>query len=54
MQTANKKPDTTITKRIGSTVYRVSIHFSEINKESMDDKIIRLIKNDPAFRKAAV
>ena len=41
------------TKRIGSTNYRVSVHFSQTSRETMDDKIIRLIRNETADRKAA-
>ena len=32
--------------RIGSTLYRVRAHFSETSKETLDDKILRLLKND--------
>ena len=35
-----------ITKRIGSTTYKVSVHFSKTSKETMDDKLIRLIERD--------
>jgi hypothetical protein len=31
-------------KRIGSTTYEVSIHFSKTSKETIGDKIIRLMK----------
>ena len=31
------------TKRLGSTTYQVSVHFSSTSKETMNDKIIRLI-----------
>lgn len=34
------------TKRIGSTNYRVSVHFSKTSRETMNDKIMRLIKNE--------
>ena len=34
------------TKRIGSTLYSVGLYFKEDAKETMDDKILRLIKND--------
>lgn len=34
------------TKRIGSTIYRVSVHFSKTSRETMNDKILRLIKNE--------
>ena len=33
-------------RRIGSTTYKVRIHFSDAAQESMEDKIIRLIGND--------
>ena len=34
------------TKRIGSTVYEVSIHFSTTSKETVEDKILRMLKNE--------
>ena len=37
-----------LTKRIGSTTYKVSVHFSETSKETMGDKIIRLMEKDAA------
>lgn len=37
-----------ITKRIGSTTYKVSVHFSRTSKETMGDKIMRLIEKDAA------
>ncbi|MGI6670690.1 MAG: transposon-encoded TnpW family protein [Christensenellales bacterium] len=33
-------------KRIGSTVYKVTIHYSKTSKETMGNKILRLIEND--------
>ena len=36
----------TITKRIGRTKFIVNIHFSERAKENVNDKFLRLIKND--------
>ena len=36
----------TIHKRIGSTMYNVGIYFNQNAKETMEDKILRLIKND--------
>ena len=53
MQTAKKQPDSTINRRIGTTVYKVSVHYSKTSAEDVNDKIVRLIKNDPEFRKAA-
>jgi len=50
-----KKTDTTkraqekrkgFTKKIGNTTYDVSFHYSQQSRESMNDKIIRLIEND--------
>lgn len=36
------------TKRIGSTNYRVSVHFSRTSRETIEDKILRLAKNEAA------
>ena len=33
-------------KKIGRTTYEVSFHFSTTSKETMSDKIMRLIKRD--------
>ena len=33
-------------RRIGSTLYRVRARFSEHSRETLDEKIIRLLKND--------
>ena len=33
-------------KRIGSTVYEVRIHFNQDAKETVEEKILRLMKND--------
>ena len=41
------------TKRIGSTNYRVNVHFSKTSHETMNDKIMRLIRNEAASGKAA-
>ena len=58
--TKTKNTATTITeqtapvliRKIGNTTYMVGIHFSQASKETMDDKLLRLIKND--IRNAAV
>ena len=42
------QPHRTLEKRIGHTTYEVHICFSERSKESMNDKICRLIKNQIA------
>jgi hypothetical protein len=36
------------TKRIGSTVYRVNVHFSKTSKETANDKIARLVRGGVA------
>ncbi len=40
------QPTHKITRKIGSTTYEVYINFSKTSNESMNDKIIRLIKNE--------
>ena len=57
MQTATVKTEQpheskTFTKRIGSTNYRVSVHFSDTSRETMNEKIMRLIKNDASGKAA--
>jgi len=53
MNTANNQTTTpepfVLQRRIGSTLYRVRARFSETNKETLDDKILRLLKNDLNF-----
>jgi hypothetical protein len=34
------------TKRIGSTTYTVSVHFSQTSKETAEDKLLRLIESE--------
>lgn len=33
-------------KRIGSTTYVVNVHFSETTNETIEDKILRLMKSE--------
>ena len=35
-----------IVKRIGSTVYTVAVHYSRTSKETMRDKVLRLIESE--------
>lgn len=42
-----------VAKQIGNTLYRIKICFSETAKERMEEKIIRLIKNDALYKKKA-
>ena len=39
-------------KRIGSTTYKVAVHFSSDTKETATDKIARLIRNEAAGKAA--
>lgn len=34
------------TRRIGTKTYEVRVHFSKTSKETMQDKILRLIQNE--------
>ena len=36
----------TLRKRIGSTIFEVSVHFSETNTETLEDKILRLMERE--------
>ena len=36
----------TLLKRIGSTTYKVSVRFSETSKETMEDKLLRMIERE--------
>ena len=33
-------------KRIGTTVYRVTVHFSPTSAESLEDKLLRLMESE--------
>lgn len=35
-----------LVKKIGKTTYRVTIHFSATNSETMSDKIKRMLRNE--------
>lgn len=37
-----------LVKKIGKTTYNVVVHFSETSKETLEDKVKRLILNDCA------
>ena len=38
-------------KRVGSTTFHVTVSFSQTSKETANDKIIRLVKNEAAATK---
>ena len=35
-----------INRRIGSTNYKVKVYFSHTERETMEEKILRMVKND--------
>ena len=35
-----------MTRRIGGTTYKVKVVFSDTVKETMEDKILRIVRND--------
>ena len=38
-----------IVQKIGKTTYTVNLYFSETSKETFQDKVLRLVKNDIDF-----
>ena len=51
-ETPKVKSNMTFTKRTRSTKYIVGVHFNPTGKENINDKILRLIKNDIANGKS--
>jgi hypothetical protein len=45
-QSAPQKQPHLFRKRIGSTFYKVAVYHSDTSKENIEDKILRLAKND--------
>ena len=45
-QTTEAPEQFVLRRRVGSTLYRVRAHFSKTSQETLDDKILRLLKND--------
>lgn len=46
-----KTQDNCIIRCIGSTNYKVRVFFSETEKETMEDKILRMIQNEVSTSK---
>ena len=42
----NRTTTFTLSRRIGSTNYRVSAHFSDTAAETLEDKMCRIIQNE--------
>ena len=38
-----------IQRRIGSTTFKVNVHFNKASKETLEEKVLRLMKNDLNF-----
>ena len=36
----------TFTRRVGSTTYTVGVHFSDTSKDTVNDKIVRLVRRE--------
>ena len=53
MSGGNAKTEPVIPLRIGSTTFEVTIRFSETSKETLEDKILRLILSDSEMSKIA-
>ena len=45
-ETAVSAEPVTLLKRIGSTTYNVTVHFSDTGRETLEDKILRLIERE--------
>ena len=42
----SRKDYVTLTHRVGNTNYKVRVHFNETGEETMEEKILRMVKND--------
>lgn len=49
-QTDKERKPKTLERKIGKTTYEVSLHFSQISKERMSDKVMRLLENDLSIK----
>ena len=45
-----RRESRTITRRIGSTDFEIAVFFSDTNRETLNDKIARLIKSEATRR----
>ena len=48
IQTITTQTQRTFTRRIGSTTYRVTAHFSATSRETLEAKVLRMMKNEIA------
>jgi hypothetical protein len=49
-ETAKSKNTRRYKRRIGNTTYRIGVHFNNASNETLDDKIIRLVRNETTSR----
>ena len=42
----NPTPAFSLSRRIGSTYYTVNVHFSDNVKQTMEDKLLHIIRNE--------
>ena len=49
IESSNQRPIVT-RKRIGSTIYEVRSYFNPQAKETVEEKLLRIIRNDLTFR----
>jgi len=49
---ATSETPVTMQRRIGSTTYQIAVYPSKTSKETMHDKITRMIKNETAGKAA--
>ena len=55
IQSAQITPEAgAFTKRVGYTTYHVGVHFSEVSKETVEDKIARLVRMESQKGKGAI
>jgi len=52
-RTSTQRERRKFTRRIGNTNYEVIVYLSDTNRETMNDKILRMVKNESADGKAA-
>ena len=45
-KTENKINYTYVTRRIGATTYKIKVVFNDTGTETMEDKILRIIRNE--------
>jgi hypothetical protein len=47
----NKQYQGSFNKKVGSTRYKVNVYFGAANREPLDDKILRMMRNDLNFER---